>query len=132
MIKLKDLLYETSEVSSAEGAGQLWPFAKSVSYAREWEASRMQDLLNGPLDGMERSEDDELAYITAIEDVDDFANHRPAGKAGEHWHEDSNENILGDWEFVKHMFDMGEVDRVAMDEPTDTPDEVEDGEDRGI
>tara|TARA_A100001037_G_scaffold244817_1_gene225915 strand:+ start:76391 stop:76789 length:399 start_codon:yes stop_codon:yes gene_type:complete len=132
MIKLKELLYETSDIPSVDGAGQLWPFAEKATYAKDWESSRMEDLFGGSLLGMERGKDDELAYITSIEDVDDFASHKPAGNAGEHWHEDANANILGDWEFVKYMFDMDNVDRVASDEPMDTPSEVESATDRGI
>lgn len=125
MIKLKDLLYETSKIQSVDGAGQLWPFSSRDTYAKEWEESRMNDLFNTSLRGMKRANSDELSYIAKINDIDDTESHKPAGKSGEHWHEDENENILGDWEFVKHMFDMSNVKRVASDEVIDLPSEIE-------
>lgn len=132
MIKLKDLLHETSDIPSVDGAGQLWPFSDRESYARAWATDRMKDLFDSSLLGMERSNSEELSYITKINDIDDLASHKPAGKSGDHWHTEENENILGDWEFVKNTFDMSEVDRVASDEPSDTSYEVTQNLDKDI
>jgi hypothetical protein len=123
MIKLKSLLYETTALTDAgDSAGQLWPFAQRASYAKRWESARMEDLFGGSLEGMERVDDNEMAYIASIHDIDDLDDLQLAGKSGSHWHTDLPESVLGDWELVRHMFDMGEVDRVAADKPGEAND----------
>ena len=127
MIKLKDLLYETTDVPSATGAGQLWPFAERESYAKRWENARMENLFGGSLEGMSRGEDKEMAYIASINDIDDLHGHKPAGYAAGHWHDEIPQSVLGDWELVRYMFDMETLDRIAVDEPVKHPEEVRKG-----
>jgi hypothetical protein len=121
MIKLADLLDESTTVTQQQGgdsAGQLWPFALRADYARRWEHSRMEELFGGSLEGMERVDNNELAYITSINDIDETENYKPGGDSNKHWHEDIPESVLGEWEVVKYMFDMENIDRVAEDLPT--------------
>ena len=118
MIKLKDLLYETTALASnPASAGQLWPFAKRATYAKRWESARMEDLFGGSLEGMKRTDAKALAYIASINDIDENEGQELAGNAGNHWHKEIPQSILGDWELSRHIFDMGEVDRIAVDEP---------------
>jgi len=121
MIKLVDLLDESTTVTLQQGgesAGQLWPFAERASYAKRWAKARMEDLFGGSLEGMERVDDEEMAYITSIHDIDDLKGHKPGGDSNDHWHIDIPESVLGEWEVVKWMFDMENIDRVADDSPT--------------
>ena len=127
MIKLADLLDESSTVTAHQGgdsAGQLWPFAMRADYAKRWEKSRMEELFGGSLVGMERVDDEEMAYIASIHDIDDLEGHKPAGDSDDHWHIDIPESVLGEWEVVKWMFDMENIDRVAEDLPTVENDEL--------
>ena len=78
----------------------------------------MEELFGGCLEGMERVDDKEMAYIASIHDIDDLDGHKPAGLSGGHWHAELPQSVLGEWELVRHMFDMGEVDREASPETT--------------
>jgi hypothetical protein len=121
MIKLVDLLDESTSVTlqrGGESAGQLWPFAQRASYARRWEKARMEELFGGCLEGMERVDDNEMAYIASINDIDETENYKPGGDSNVHWHVDIPESVLGEWEVVKYMFDMENIDRVADDSAT--------------
>jgi hypothetical protein len=121
MIKLIDLLVESTTVTQQRGgdsAGQLWPFARRVDYAKRWENARMEELFGGSMEGMERVKDNEMAYITSINDIDETENYKPGGDSDDHWHIDIPESVLGDWEVVKYMFDMENIDRLADDSAT--------------
>jgi hypothetical protein len=121
MIKLVEILREINTVTTQHGgdsAGQLWPFARRADYARRWESSRMEELFGGSLEGMKRVDNNELAYIASINDIDETENYKPGGDSNDHWHINIPENVLGEWEIVKWMFDMENIDRIAVDDPT--------------
>ena len=116
MIKLKNILNESTHLGTAgESAGQIWPFAQKEAYAKRWEKARMNDLFKGSLKGMEIVDNETLAYITYENDINDVDGMMPAGLSGEHWHKNIPDNVIGEWELVKYMFDMENVDRLASD-----------------
>jgi len=120
MIKLRDIynaIKEGTNSTDMTTADQLWPFATKASYAKSWEASRLNKVFDKSLEGMIRHPNSDLSSIVNGDDVSDIKSQLAATSNSD----GTNKNVLPDWTKIDDLDDTKFNTPTITDDPTKDP-----------